>query len=138
MPVTYILDATSRLVRTRCIGNVKLKEVLAHFRELEKDPNSAGYLDVFLDLSETTSLPVGFQIAAVADQIRKIHETVRFNACAVVAQSNALYGMMRVFQVMTERHFRTLRVFRDPAQAEVWLAAERLSASIPGVTRPKG
>ena len=135
MPVTYILDAQARLIRTRCIGNVTLEEVLAHFRELEKDPSAAGYLDVFLDVSQTTSLPAGFQIAAVADQIRKVHQTVRFNACAVFAQSDALYGMMRVFQVMTEPYFRVVRVFRDPSEAEAWLAIERRSASVPGVVR---
>jgi hypothetical protein len=138
MPVTYILDAKARLIRTRCVGNVTLEEVLAHFRELEKDPGAAGRLDVFLDVSETTSLPFGFQIAAVADQLRKVRQTVRFNACAVLTQSDALYGMMRVFQVMTEPYFQALRVFRDRAEAETWLAAERLSASISGVTQPKG
>ena len=134
MPVTYTLDTQTRLVRTLCIGNVTLAEVLEHLREFEKDPNSAGRVDVFLDLTETTSLPVGFQIAAVADQLRKIHETVRFNACAVVAQRDALYGMMRMFQVMAEPYFHAIRVFRNYAEAETWLAAERLP--VPGQGAP--
>lgn len=138
MPVTYILDAEARLIRTRCIGNVTLEEVLAHFRDLEKDPGAAGRLDVFLDVSETTSLPFGFQIAAVADQLRKVRQTVRFNACAVLTQSDALYGMMRVFQVLAEPYFGALRVFRDRGQAEAWLATERLSATISGITQSKG
>lgn len=80
----------------------------------------------FLDLSETTSLPAGFQIAAVADQLQKIHESVRFNACAIVAQRDALYGMLRMFEVMAEPYFRAIRVFRVSAEAETWLASERL------------
>ena len=134
MPVTYILDAETRLVRTSCIGNVTLAEVLAHLLEFEKNPNSAGEIDVFLDLSQTTSLPLGFQIAAVAEQLRKIHETVRFNACAVVAQREALYGMMRMFSVMAEPYFRAIRVFRGYGEAEAWLASERLPiAVLPGI-----
>src|SRR5579863_3475415 len=121
MPVTYTLDAPTRLVRTSCFGNVTLAEVLEHLHEFAKDPNSAGRVDVFLDLTETTSLPVGIQIAAVADQLRKVNETVRFNACAVVAQRDALYGMMRVFQVLAEPYFRALQVFRSGVEAEAWL-----------------
>jgi hypothetical protein len=130
MPVHYTLDTQARLVRTLSIGNVTLDEVLEHLRELENDPNSCGNIDVFLDLSQITSLPLGFQIAAVAAQLRKVHEKVRFNACAVVAQRDALYGMMRVFQVMAEPYFRAIRVFRVSAEAETWLAAERLQRSV--------
>jgi hypothetical protein len=138
MPVTYSLDAQARLVPTSCIGNVNLAEVLAHLREFEKDPDSAGQIDVFLDLSETTSLPLGFQIAAVAEQLRKIHETVRFNACAVVAQREALYGMMRMFSVMAEPYFRAIRVFRGYAEAETWLASERSPVGVSAGIRPAG
>jgi hypothetical protein len=131
MPVTYRLDAKQRLIRTSCVGNVTLPEVLAHFDELERDPNSPGFLDVFLDLSEITSLPVGFQIAAVAERIKKIRQSVRFNTCAVVAQSDALFGMLRMFQVLAEPYFHAIRVFRVSAEAEAWLASERLRSSIP-------
>jgi len=136
MPVTYTIDAKEKLIRTKGVGNVTLDEVLAHFRELERDSNSPGRLDVFLDLTETTSLPAGFQIAAVADQIKKIRATVRFNACAVVAERDALYGMLRMFSVMAEPYFRAIRVFRVSADAETWLAAERLAINIPAAINP--
>jgi cupin superfamily acireductone dioxygenase involved in methionine salvage len=38
--------------------------------------------------------------------------------------------MMRVFQVMAEPYFRAIRVFRVSAEAETWLAAERLQRSV--------
>jgi hypothetical protein len=136
MPVTSSLDPKTRLVRTLCIGNVTFAEVLAHLQEFQKDPNSAGTVDVFLDLTETTSLPVGFHVAAVADQLRKVHETVRFNACAVVAQRDALFGMMRMFQVMAEPYFRAIRVFRNYSEAETWLASESLKAIVPTQVTP--
>ena len=93
-PISSSVDAKEKLIRTKCIGKVTLDEVLAHFREMERDSNSPSRLDVFLDLTETTSLPAGFQIAAVADQIKKIRATVRFNACGIVAERDALYGML--------------------------------------------
>jgi len=135
-PIPSPVDAKEKLIRTKCIGKVTLDEVLAHFRELERDSNSPSRLDVFLDLTETTSLPAGFQIAAVADQIKKIRATVRFNACGIVAARDALYGMLRMFSVMAEPYFRAIRVFRVSADAETWLAAERLAIHIPAAINP--
>lgn len=126
MPVIYSLDPKQKLIRTRCIGNVILPEVLAHFQELAQDPNAPGLFDVFLDLRETASLPNGFQIAAVADQIRKTSRIVRFNACAIVAPEDALFGMLRMFEVLAEPYFGATRVFRNSAEAETWLESVRL------------
>ena len=125
MSVIYILDAKERVIRTRCIGNVTFDEVIDHFRMLERDPDCTGRLDVFLDLSETSSLPASSQIAAVADEIKRVQERVRFNACAVVAQRDALFGMLRMLEVMAEQHFRAIRVFRVSAEAEAWLTSQR-------------
>ena len=47
MPVTYVIDAQQKLIRTKCIGNVTLPEVIGHFRELERDP------DVFRSITVT-------------------------------------------------------------------------------------
>ena len=136
MPVTYTLDPKTRLISMSCVGSVTLAEVLEHLREFQKDPGSAGPVDVFLDLTETTSLPVGFQIATVADQLKKVRETVRFNACAVIAQRDALFGMMRMFQVMAEPYFRAIRVFRSYAEGEAWLTLERLQLGIASEVTP--
>jgi hypothetical protein len=72
MAVTYVIDPNEKLIRTKCVGNVTLPEVIGHFRELERDPNCPQRLDVFLDLSETHSLPLTREIAAVAAEIARI------------------------------------------------------------------
>ena len=138
MPVKYTMDAKQKLIRTKCIGHVTLEEVLAHFRELERDSHSADRLDVFLDLSETSSLPGTVQIAAVADEIKRIQTKVRFNACAVLAQRDALFGMLRMLEVKAEPFFRAFRVFRVSSEAETWLASQRLPMSLPTEITPVG
>ena len=125
MPVTYVIDAQQKLIRTKCIGNVTLPEVIGHFRELERDPDCPHQLDVFLDLSETGSLPLTRDISGVAAEIGRIRKKVRFNACAVVATRTALFGMLRMLEVMAGPHFRAFRVFRVASEAEEWLASER-------------
>jgi|SRR5208282_1105700 len=125
MPVTYTIDTKERVIRTRCMGRVTLAEVVDHFQELERDPECAEDLDVLLDLSEVESLPNSSQIQAVVYEVKKVQKKVRFGACAIVAVRDALFGMLRMFEVMAQDYFRVIRVFRATAEAEAWLASER-------------
>lgn len=126
MPVVYLIEPEQNLIRTRCTGDIKLPEVLEHFRTLQRDPDCPAWLDVFLDLREITSLPFTFEIHSVAQEISKTKSRVQFKICAVVAASDAMFGMMRMFSVVAERYFSAVRVFRTAPEAEEWLAAQRL------------
>jgi len=129
MPVSYTIDAKERLIRTRCVGMVTLAEVVDHFRELGRDAGRPECLDVLLDLSEVQSLPDAAQIRAVVVEVKKIQEKVRFGACAVVAVRDALFGMLRIFEVMAQRDFRAIRVFRALPEAEAWLVLQGQQSS---------
>lgn len=125
MPLTYSIDTNARLIRTTCAGNLTLEEVINHFHELQRDPNCPSRLDVLLDLTDVTSLPESRQLGAVALEVKKTLEKVRFDVCAIVAQRDALFGMLRMFEVMVEKYFRAIQVFRVRAEAETWLAAQK-------------
>src|SRR5271169_2982504 len=129
MPVTYTIDAKKRVIRTQCVGMVTLTEVVDHFRELERDPDFTGHLDVLLDLNETNTVPKTAEIQAIPYEIAKIREKVRFEACAIVAVRDPLFGMLSMFEVMAQRYFRVMYVFRGMAEAETWLESERQQSS---------
>ncbi len=101
-----------------------LDEVLDHFAELVRDPDCPDRLDVLLDLTQETSLPESDQLRMVSVVIGRIQEKVRFEACAVAASSDALYGMARVFEVLAAKYFRSIRVFRELVDAEAWLESQ--------------
>src|SRR5207245_11254886 len=98
---------------------------IKHFRALQHYADCPDGLDVFLGLSETTSLPFTAEITAVAHEINRVRKKVHFGACAVVATGDALFGMMRMFAVLAGAYFTEVRVFREANEAEVWLAAQR-------------
>ena len=125
MPVTYSIDVSERLIRTRCAGNVTVSEVLEHFQTLVADSLLTDHLDVLLDVRETTSLPDRNQLAAVTYALGQVGEKVKFKLCAIVAASDAMYGMQRMFEVMAQPHFQQICVFREIAEAETWLLAQR-------------
>lgn len=129
MPVTYKIEADKKAIRTKCIGSVTLDEVVNRFRTLQQDPDCPDSLNVFLDLSEVDSLPETGQISIVIDEVKKLRGgRVSFGACAILATRDAVFGMMRVFEVMGEDYFRVMRTFRIANEAEAWLVSQQPSA----------
>jgi hypothetical protein len=120
MPVTYEIDHQRNRIATRCFGDTTLSEVLEHFDALERDRRPA-HLDVLLDLTEQTNLPTAQQIQAAASRIGMAKWMIDFRSCAIVVSRDALFGMLRMFEVFAHPHFERLRVFRDCAEARAWL-----------------
>jgi hypothetical protein len=124
MPVTYEIDRVQRIIRTKCAGKVTLAEVVDHFHQLEREPGITGRLDVLLDLTETVSSPSANELRVVVAEIGRIRERVPFGALAIAANSDALYGMTRVFEVYAQDYFAASSVFRSLEQAEEWLLSQ--------------
>ena len=122
MPVTYEIDATRSLIRTTCFGPVRLQDVMAHFDELQRDPDRPDRLDVLLDLRDVAAPPEAPQLQAVANRVGLVEGLV-FGACAIVANTEAMFGMARMFEALARPYFAELRTFRDVAAAEEWLAS---------------
>jgi hypothetical protein len=127
MPVIYQIDKANALIRTTCVGDVTLEEVIEHFRVLARDPDCPDHPDVLLDLSEQTSVPQSDQLRRITMAIRHVRSRMQFGTCAIVACTDALYGMLRMFQVFTEELFDAAQVFRTISDAEAWLARRRVA-----------
>src|SRR5215467_1291804 len=104
VPVNYKIDLHRNLIRTVCSGDVNPKEVNDHFRDLASNPNRPDRLSVLLDLTQMTSVPETDQVRGASYELRR-HPELRFNACAIVAGGDHLFGMMRMFQVFAEDSF---------------------------------
>ena len=125
MPVTYQIDVPNGLIHTKCSGALTLAEVIGHFRELERDPNCPAHLDVLLEVSDGTTVPQSEELRDVAREIGRVRSRVQFGACAIVASTDVLFGMMRVFEVFAQDYFRETQVFRTIGEATSWLVSVR-------------
>jgi hypothetical protein len=128
VPITYQIDAAKNLLRTTAVGQLTQQEVIDHFRTLAKDPRRPERPDVFLDLSAVDSLPEIGQLSLVVSEMKKIGAKLRFGTCAIVANRDALFGMMRMFEAQAEEFFRETRTFRTATEAEAWLVSRQLLA----------
>ena len=125
MPVVYQIDKANRMIHTQCIGPVTIEEVVEHFHILARDRDCPEHADVLLDLSKETTIPTKDNLENVIDEIATVRDTVRFGRCAIVACTDALYGMLRMFQVYAEPYFTETYVFRSISEAEKWLMLNR-------------
>ena len=127
MPVEYSIESARGLIRTTCSGSVTVKEVVEHFRTLREDPLFTGQLDVLLNVSDANLLPETSDLGRVVAELRAFEGESPFRACAIVASSAPMFGMMRMFEVFARNNFRAIRVFRDAGAAETWLVSEMSS-----------
>ena len=120
MPITYRIERERSRIVTTCAGEVTLPEVMGHFDQLQRDPDVTPRLNVLLDLTQQTSVPLTRQMQAAADRVGLVTNVV-FEACAIVATREAMFGMARMFEVLARGHFAVLKTFRDRKEAEEWL-----------------
>jgi hypothetical protein len=125
MPVRYDIDADQRVIRTRCIGETTLREVLAHFAELRNTPSLPQPLDVRLDFTEMTSLPRLDQIEAAAETTASLTPMLKWGAMAIVVNDALAHHVSRVYEALVTHYFQEVRIFRDAAEADVWLETVR-------------
>ena len=121
MPVTYSIDNARNIIHTRCEGEVTFQEVTDHFAKLISDPTCPPRLNVLLDLTGLTSAPTSEQVRRVSSVIEDSRKHIVFDTCAIAVSSELLYGMMRIFEVFTEKNFRQTRTFRSLDKAREWL-----------------
>jgi len=122
MPVDFKIDLPLALIITRCVGHVTVAEVQQHFRDLARVWPDVNRLDVLLDLLELTSLPTLAELETVAAEIDAQIGPHRFGRCAVVTNRDLLYDSMQMFEVLVNRLFEDVHVFRSVEDAVFWLA----------------
>lgn len=84
MSISYALDRPKSLLRTTCTGEVRFPEVLAHFDQLQRDPERPWRLDVLLDFAGLRTPPGVPEVRGVAFRIQHVLD-FGFARCAVVA-----------------------------------------------------
>lgn len=91
-----------------------------------------------LDMSEADQLPASDQFGPINAEMAAIRHKVQFGSCAIVAPRDAMFGMMRMFEVIAAPYFKAIRVFRGKTEAEAWLSAQSSGAVGPGLPGEPG
>ncbi len=118
LPIISEIDTDRGIVLTRLIGAVPEDEVEDHNRGLGEDPRFAPHYKQLVDLTELT------EIVYDAVAVRKAAEKHIFAPGArraLVAPSDAAFGMSRMWAIQSELTGQRIEVFRDMESAKAWL-----------------
>ena len=121
MPAEYKIDKMLGVVFSAAHGIVTDKEAHSHQDKLRNDPDfDPGFSQLFDFILVT-------QAELSVDAIHYLAERNPFglgSKRAFVAPSDLMYGLSRMFQILTIEHQGELSVFRDMDEARKYLSLE--------------
>ena len=122
MPVTYEFDGP--IVALRLTGLYETADVRAALRVALEDPRCPRVAGLLFDMRGSRSIA-----HRTADQVRAMAQFIASHAdrfgrrLALLADTDAAFGLMRLGAVTFEQQGVETSVFRDAADAEQWLGA---------------
>lgn len=115
----YEIDKERRLVTSVASGVIALRDVWAHHERLLKDPDFDPNFVQLIDVTQITKLEMS------TEDIRRVAGSNVFATnprMAIVASSQVLYGLSRMFQILREMDGQEgIRVFRERDEALAWV-----------------
>ena len=121
MPAEYQIDTLSGVVFSLAHGIVTDHDAYSHQDKLRDDPGFDPSLSQLFDFTMVTQADLSI------DAIHYLAERNPFglgSQRAFVAPSNLMYGLSRMFQILTNDHQDELSVFRNMQEANKYLSLE--------------
>ncbi len=122
MPITYRIDERQRLVVTTIKGRIDEAEIRAHAAASARDPRVHACPIALVEILADVETAVGSNVVSELSMTSPTLDEPTGQRIAVVALTDATYGLARVFQ-----GFRmgtgggAVQVFRTRAEALAWL-----------------
>jgi hypothetical protein len=118
-PVTYRFEGD--LLLTTLEGPTGYEDVHRHFNKLCADPCFRPGMPALIDCRRVQSLFSISDLRKVAADVRSRPEMSVPGRAAVLASSNLVYGLLRMYEVFSDGDPVEIRVFRKPEEAMAWL-----------------
>jgi hypothetical protein len=122
MPAEYIIDKKLKVVFSIAHGIITDHEAYSHQDKLRDDPD---FKSNFSQLFDCTKITDANNISTEA--INRLADRNPFGLGAkrvFVAPSDLMYGLVRMFQILTNDHPDELTVFRDIQDARKYLSLD--------------
>jgi hypothetical protein len=124
----FRVDHDRRLVVAEGHGTVSLEELMQYQRDVWARSDAAGY-DELMDMTDVRAAlqPTPARMKELAESAATMDASRGRSRFAIVAPQHEFFGLGRMYEAyrgMASRSTRQVAVFRDRAQAMLWLAGE--------------
>jgi hypothetical protein len=122
MPISYQIDEARGLVVTTATGALTDADILGLKARLQVDPRWSPRLRELADVRGIDRLDVTtVGVRRMASWDAAVGPAIESYRLAIVAPRDEVYGMARMYQMLTEFAVPNVGVFRDLEEAERWL-----------------
>jgi hypothetical protein len=105
-------------------GETSYEDVKAYLDRLMEDPGFRPGMPGLIDCRRVKSVFSIFDLRRTAADAKKRPKMQVPARAAVLASSNLIYGLLRMYEVFNEGNPAETRVFREPEEAMVWLRSK--------------
>ncbi len=121
MPVTYDIDKTNKIVFANATGEFTAEDFRIHNRRLADDLDFDPHYDVLFDLRSITEFRISSGQVRTFATAHIFHKTARR---AYLVPTKEVYGMVRMFSLLSDFDSDVIQIFRDMAEARSWLGLD--------------
>src|SRR5262245_46113470 len=128
MPIEYTINGARGFIHTRGWGSIGNTEYQAYIADLVADPAVRPGMKQLSDWRAVTHVDVTAEtMRAIAETVRTFIErqdrqpNVATHQLAIVASHDIVYGLGRMYQLLSEEQLSRLAVFFDMYEALAWL-----------------
>ena len=122
MPIVCTFDPERGLINTVASGEVGLRDVAAHLREVSAQPWFPA--PALADLREVSGSTPSDEVRAIVGLLRQLAPQLSSAPIAVLVASDLSYGLVRMLELLLDDVI-AIRPFRDPEAAIRWLSEQR-------------
>ena len=123
MPFRYEIDRARRLVLSTATGTVTDEDLHTHMRRLAADPNFDPTYRQLVDLRDVSNVDVTSGGLRALGSSNPWKEPTRR---AVVCERDVVFGLARMYQLLTDDDPHEVQVFREISEALDWLALDTI------------
>lgn len=122
MPIAYRIDESRGLVITTATGSLTDQDILGLKSRLAADPQWSPSMRELSDVRAIDRLDVTF--SGVQKMVWRDENipSIRKYRLAIIAPQDHVFGMARMYEMLTKRSVPNVMVFREPEEALAWLA----------------
>jgi hypothetical protein len=125
MPVDFKIDTERRLIVATVFDEISDTDIIEALHSSVNDPDFEPGFNVLSDHTQVTRAITTEQVKLMVDHMELLSDRLAGARLAVVTNSPASYGMMRMLSVYAERVPMELQIFRDADEANRWLASTK-------------
>ena len=121
MAITYrIVD---EIVFTDMGASFSLDDVRGYLAAVMTDPSRRNGMPSLVDCRQVTTLLSPADLRTIAADIGTLTTSPVSGRCAVLAGSDVVFGLLRMYEAYSDGAPIEVRAFRDPDAATAWLQA---------------